>query len=349
MDRSKSIFESFSPLLLLALLLSHFGCSQKPAQEQAKPNLNLPVPAWVKECSAFPDKWYCGSGSSNAEAIGEMVNQIFVSVTSEYSQEIERNLIRQVEAESKKTEIINQKDVQKVEASSSNIEVSGTRFYQHPNGTFYAAVKREDLADFYRLKMSSLFSFAEKELAVVELQAEQCQNKAALNTIHVIEDSLRNASSLGFLLRVVGSDSSYMIKEKDFFQMASIMKMQLQSAISVYLDVSKSDYSDLDKRLYAQMQENGCNCAIAKKENADYLVTINAKLNNCNETGSGPVFCYANATVEVNNLRCKKTVSVKIPEAKGAWMKGNKEKATEEAFKKLTNSLAEKIIQTINQ
>jgi len=223
--------ESFSPLLLLALLLSHSGCSQKPAQEQTKLTHNQPVPDWVKECSASPDKWYCGSGSSNAEAIGEMVNQIVVSVTSEYSQEIERNLIQQVEAEIKKTEIINQKDVQKVEASSSNIEVSGTRFYQHPNGTFYAAVKREDLVSHYSYKIKELFGYAQTELERAKAEAKRGDNKAALAKANAVRDTLgNNADSWALILHIAGGSSSDVRSKKgDYLLQADSLRNHLQA------------------------------------------------------------------------------------------------------------------------
>jgi hypothetical protein len=97
------------------------------------------------------------------------------------------------------------------------------------------------------------------------------------------------------------------------------------------------------------MREKGCNCSIAEeKEDADFLIAIKPRVN-CSEDKYGQVFCYANAAVSVNNLKSKKNASVKVDEAKGIWTKGNKDKAAEEAFKKLTISIAEKINQTINQ
>ena len=140
-------------------------------------------------------------------------------------------------------------------------------------------------------------------------------------------------------------------KEKILWQKVNTAKIQLQNATAIYLDVSGYEkYSDMNEQLGAQMQENGCNCAIAKTmDEADYLVTIKTKLSRCNKNDNGTVYCYANANATVNNLKHKNTVNVKIPEAKGGWTNGNKDKATEEAFKELANFLSEKIIQTINQ
>jgi hypothetical protein len=181
---------------------------------------------------------------------------------------------------------------------------------------------------------------------LAEQQAEQGKKKAALEKILAVEDSMKNVGHWGFLLQIVESDNSYMAKEKDFMQKAGNMKMRFQNATSVYLDISGDD--DLS-RLGAQMQEKGCNCNMAEnRKNAEYLVSVKNKLSRCSGE-SGTVFCYANATVTVNNLKFQKPINVNIPEAKGGWVKGDREKASEEAFKKLTSSLAEKINQTINQ
>ena len=85
---------------------------------------------------------------------------------------------------------------------------------------------------------------------------------------------------------------------------------------------------------------------------ADYVVKIKVKLGNCIENTLnkfGETYCYANANVSVDNLKYKKPLEVKIPEAKGGWGNRNREKATDRAIKELTNNLAEKIIQSINK
>jgi len=168
-----------------------------------------------------------------------------------------------------------------------------------------------------------------------------------LDKIQTIEDSLKNVAYWGKLLQIVESDNSYIKREQDFWQRASNLKMLLQNGTSVYLDISGDN--DLEA-LSAEMQEKGCNCSVAEtKEDADYSVLIKSKLSSCNEAGNGLVFCYANATVAVNSQKHNKPISIKIPEAKGGSPNNNKDKATAEAFKKLTSSIAEKINQTINQ
>jgi len=226
-------------------------------------------------------------------------------------------------------------------------------YFDKKTGNIYgfAAVKKKDLANFYRSNINSIFAFADKELVRMEVLAEQGKKNQAFDKIQVIEDSLKNVGYWGSLLQAVESDNSYIKREQGLWLKLSDAKKSLDRGTAVYLDISgNDDYSDLDEQLGAQMQAKGCNCTIAEdKDNADYLVTIKTKLSRCNENSYSEVYCWVNATVTVNNQKFKKPVNVKIPEAKGGWTNGNKDKATEEAFKELTNSLAEKIIQTINQ
>ncbi|MCL2281878.1 MAG: hypothetical protein FWC26_01000 [Fibromonadales bacterium] len=243
--------------------------------------------------------------------------------------------------------------MQKITSTSNAVlaKMETHSYFDKKNGEIYgfAAVKKKDLANFYSMNINNLFAFADKEFAMAELLAEQGKKKTALDKILAAEDSLKNIGYWGFLLQVVGSNNPYAAKEKDYSQKAARMKSQLENAITVHLDVSGKDCGDLDELLGAQMQEKGCNCAVTKeKENANYLVSVKAKLSGCNESSQGNVFCYASATVTVNNLKSKKSVNVKVPEAKGGWTNGNKDKAAEEAFKILANSLAEHINKAIN-
>lgn len=94
--------------------------------------------------------------------------------------------------------------------------------------------------------------------------------------------------------------------------------------------------------------ENGCSCNFTdSKEDADYVIKVKASIARCNDAGNGNVFCWANATVDVQNVRTQKTLKPKIDEAKGGWTNGNKAKATEEAFNELADKIVEKIMPMI--
>ena len=336
----------FFPFLFLATFLH--------AQEQA--------PMWVQDSWRsvhYPNaEWYTGfardkaKGSPNKAKFKEMEKAAQNSLSESIVVTVQGSSAVQVSSrQTQNGETINKNYEQNIRTASNAVlaKVETYSYFDKESGYIYsfAAVRKKDLAEFYRSNINSLFSFAEKEFALAEQQAEQGRKKVALDKIQAVEDSLKNVGYWGSLLRIVESDNSYIKREQDFWQRAGDMKIQLQNGTSVYLDVSGDNNLEA---LSAEMQERGCNCSIAEtKEDADYLVTIKNKLSNCNEAGNGLVFCYANATVAVNSLKFNKPISVKIPEAKGGWANNNKDKATSETFKKLTSSLAEKINQTINQ
>jgi len=317
------------------------------------------APEWVNEswqASHYPkSEWYTGfaaymvNGQPDSEAYqaveqnaqGKLSESIIVRVQSTSNLQ---TAVRQTQ----KNETINKNYDQNIRTASNAVLTKvETRSYFDKKSSYiygFAAVKKKDLADFYRSGISSLFSFAEKEFALAEQQAGLGKKKAALDKIRAIEDSLKNVAYWSSLLQAVESDNSYFKHEQDFWQRAGDMKIQLQNGTSVYLDIS--GYSDLEA-LGAKMQEKGCNCSIAEaKEDADYWITIKTKLNNCNKNNNSIIYCYANANATVNNQKYKKPVNISA-EAKGGWVNGDK--AIEETFKELTNSIAEKIIQTINQ
>ena len=321
------------------------------------------APQWLDEfwrSIHYPkSEWYTGFATDRI-AKGQPDSKAYEAVEKTAQAKLSESIVVTVQGSSllqtssKQTqtgETISRDYDQSIKTASTAVlaKVEVKSHYDKKSGNIYgfAAVKKKDLAAFYRSSINTLLAFAEKEFALVEQQTSQGKKKAALDKIHAIEDSLKIIGYWSSLLQIVESDNSHAEREKIFWQKAGDLKMQLQNGTSVYLNISGDDSLEA---LGAEMQEKGCNCSIAEKEeDADYSVAIKSKLGNCTESGNGLVFCYANATVTVNSLKYGKPISVKIPEAKGGWPNNNKDKATAETFKKLTSSLAEKINQTINQ
>jgi len=256
--------------------------------------------------------------------------------------------------QTQKGETINTNYDQSIKTASNVVlaEVDVKSYFDKKSGYIYgfAAVKKKDLADFYRSGINSLFSFAEKEFIRAEVLAEQGKKNSAFERIQAIEDSLKNVAYYGSLLQTMESDNSYASREQDFWQRLNEAKKSFESGTIVYLNISGDN--SLEK-LSAEMQEKGCNCSITEKaSDADYVVKIKVKLGSCMENASskfGEIYCYASANVSINNIKYKKPLDVKIPDAKGGWGNRNREKATDQAIKELTNSVAEKIIQSINK
>ncbi|MDR0517714.1 MAG: hypothetical protein LBH25_11785 [Fibromonadaceae bacterium] len=320
---------------------------------------------WVEEswrATRYPkSEWYTGFvtdivkgqpdskvyQAAEKKAQGKLSESIMVSVQSTSTAQTQSKQIQGNETISK--------DYRQEITSTSNAvlaKVETSSYFDKKDNRIYAfaTVKKKDLADFYKSNINSLFAFADKEFAQAEQLAEQGKKKQALDKIHAIEDSLKAVGNWASLLQTVGGGNPYTEQEKALWQRAGNAKMQLQHGTAIYLDISSEDYGDLGWQLKAQMQEKGCNCSVAEnEEEADYSVSVKARLGSCSEAGNGLVFCHATATAALNNLKLRKTVSISIPEAKGGWANNDKAKASAEAFKKLTNSLAEKINQSINQ
>jgi hypothetical protein len=345
--------------LLIASILTQFACSQtKPLwTEEIRRNASHPASEWYTGFSQdiLEPKTKAAEALERLErdAQKRMIEGINVRISSKSTTETESNT-KQLGKNTAET--FEQRHKQAIQASA-NIEIANAEISSyHDKKTnhiyAFAAVKKKDLANFYRSKINSLFSLINREFTLADQLTEHGKKNVALAKIYAIEDSLKNISYWNSYLQAVESDNSHIAKETVLWQKANEAKIQLQNGTAIYLDISgnEENYSNLDEQLGAQMQEKGCNCTIAEeKEAADYTVTIKAKLSRCNENPYGEVYCYANADAIVNNPKFKKPVNIKIPEAKGGWANGNKDKATEEAYKELTNFLAEKIIQTITQ
>jgi len=314
----------------------------------------------------YPSKeWYTGfasdktKGSPNKEKFKEMERAAQSSLSESIivnirAASIIENTSTQKQSGKDYSEEINKNQKQTITSSSDAVlaNMETYSYFDKESGYIYgfAAVKKKDLADFYKSSINSLFSFAEKELIRMEVLAEQGKKNSAFGRIQVIEDSLKNVAYWGSLLQAVERDNSYIKREQDFWQKLNEAKKFLEHGTSVYLDISGDN--DLES-LGAEMQDKGCNCTIVENaSDADYVVKIKVKLGNCIENTLnkfGEIYCYANANVSVDNLKYKKPLEVKIPEAKGGWGNRNREKATDRAIKELTNNLAEKIIQSINK
>ena len=327
------------------------------------------APSWLEESwrnrNYQKTEWYTGFAIDKITGLPN--SNTYKAIEKEAQNKLSESIVVTIQGSSAVQ--VSVKQTQRGEAINTNYDkniittstavlakVDVKSYFDKKTGYIYgfAAVKKRDLADFYRSNINSLFVFADKEFIRMELLEEQGKKNSAFERIQIIEDSLKNVSYWGTLLQTVESDNSYIKREQDFWQKLNDAKKSLEYSTSVYLDVSGiADSQYFTEKLGAQMQEKQCNCAIIKNaRDADYDVKIRIRIGNCieNKTNNfGQVYCYAGATATMNNQKFQRPLDVKIPEAKGGWGNRNKEKATEEAIKELTNSLAEKIIQSINK
>jgi hypothetical protein len=150
--------------------------------------------------------------------------------------------VQQTQRGENKNETINRDYAKKVTSTSNAVlaKMETHSYFDKQSGYIYgfAAVRKKDLANFYRSNINSLFAFAEKEFIRVEVLAEQGKKNSAFGRIQAIEDSLKNVNYWGAMLQAVESDNSYRKQEQDFWQRINDVKKSLEHGTSVYLDIS---------------------------------------------------------------------------------------------------------------
>ena len=324
------------------------------------------APMWLQDgwrVSRYPtEEWY--TGFSRDKAKGNPGKAKFSAIEKDAQTKLSESISVQIQGTAVVKNAENQKssgknyssgtstDYKQIIKSASDAVLAKMETYSYfdkESGYIYgfAAVRKKDLADFYSSKINSLYSFADNEFSLSEQLSESGKKKSALNKIAVIEDSLARVNYWENLLQAVMGATSHN-RSAEMQKKINTAKIELENGTAVYLNISGSEY--VANELAGTLQEQGCNCSIAESvDEADYSVTVNAKLSRCNNATVEELYCYANATVKLLNTKIKKTISVKIPEVKGGSANNNKEKATEKAFKKLTDGISQQLVKEITK
>ncbi|MDR1830331.1 MAG: hypothetical protein LBQ76_06120 [Candidatus Fibromonas sp.] len=331
--------------------------------------LALPVlaqnafPQWVEESwrtARYPNsEWYTGFARDNIK--GQPNSETYQAIEKDAQNKLSESIQVKIQSstavqtssrQNSLGESINTdyKQTTKTQTNAVLAKVDSKSYFDKKTSYIYgfAAVRKKDLAEFYTAKINGLFSFAENEFSIASQLAESGKRKNALDKIKAAEDSLSKVGYWEDLLNVVTSAAAYSKRSVEIRQKINTAKIAFENGTAIYLDISGSEY--LAEKLGAVMQEKGCNCFIAENaDEANYTITVNAKLNRCNQADFGEVYCFANANVSMRNPKTKKNISVEIPEAKGAWVNGNSEKATEESFKELAANIAQKLVKEMEK
>jgi hypothetical protein len=334
--------------------------------------LALPVlaqnsaPQWVDESwrtARYPNtEWYTGfardkaKGSPNQakfkaiekDAQNSLSESIVVHIQGASS--VENTSIQQQNGKNHSETIT--RNYKQAITTASNAVVAKMETYSHFDKESdyiygFAAVRKRDLAEFYRTKIDNLLSFAENEFSLANQLAEIGKKKSALNKINAISDSLLRIDYWRNLLQAVASITADS-HSAEIMRKINTAKISLENSIIIYLKVSGNEY--VAEELPAMLQEKGCNCTVSEMAGeADYSITVNTKFNRCKRADIDEVYCYASANVSVENVKTKRPVSVKVPEGKGGWAGDNKDRATEKAFEDLTANIAEKILKEMEK
>lgn len=241
--------------------------------------------------------------------------------------------------------------------TTSQTEVVGSKVdsYYSPQEAMafaFAYVSKNELKNYYQNQISFYLNQVESSLATAaELADKGYKMKARSECLAVVDAFAAIAYAQDLLAAIDGSVTDVVLQQSRSGRLRNELVqniVDLENSIYVFLECSEmvngQSVVHIADRLPGMLTEQGCGCNFTDiKEEADYVIKVNARLSRCQDAPDNIVFCYANATVSVLNTGTQKTLMPKISETKGGWTQRNRANATEEAF----NELAEKIVEAV--
>ncbi|MDL2305482.1 LPP20 family lipoprotein [Bacteroides sp. OttesenSCG-928-D19] len=245
--------------------------------------------------------------------------------------------------------------------TTSQAEVTGSKVNTYYNNTTrtgyaFAYVSRAELTSYYQKQISLWLNKVDGALQTAEQLAQKGYKMKARKECESVIDLFAQVIYAQDLLTAVdeqANDNTLQQSRSERLRNTLIQTLtDLENSIYLYIEcnemVNGQSVVHIADRLPGLITENGGECNFTDlKEEADYVIKVNARLARCNDAPDNVVFCYANATVSVYNVYTKKTLTPTIAETKGGWTNGNKAKATEEAFNELAEKIAEKVLPMI--
>jgi len=310
--------------------------------------LALPVfaqgiaPEWVNESwrsSHYPKaEWYTGFEMDKVKE--EPDSKAYQAVEKNAQNRLSESIVITVQGSSsiqtsakqtEKGETISKNFDKSIKIASNtvlaNMEVK--HYFDKKTGYIYgfAAVKKKDLADFYKSNINNLFSFAEKELSLAE-QFTEAQK------IKTVEDSLKKVSFWGSMLRAVENDNSYTEREMELWKRLNYAKTSFQSGSGIFLQDTVKDSNPLAAELTkvlsqkVALSKGVCTLGITAAVESD-------KKPSCSDSMVG-VICVANTQLIIAQCKDgKKTI------LKGSIVgadKNSEEMATKQIFRKIESA-----------
>jgi hypothetical protein len=245
--------------------------------------------------------------------------------------------------------------------TTSQTEVTGSKmetWYDSKMHTVYAFAfaSKAELSAYYQNQVSLWLNKVESALQTAgELFEKGYKMNARKQCESVIEAFAKVSCAQDLLTAIDEHIDSTALQQNRSERLRNILVQTisgLENSIYVYIECHETMNGEkvvhIADRLPGMITGQDCNCNFTRlQEEADYVIKVNARLTRCNDTPGDLVFCYANATASVYNVHTQKTLIPEIPESKGGWADKNRAKATEEAFNRLANKIAEKVIPLI--
>ncbi len=245
-------------------------------------------------------------------------------------------------------------------ASQTDVVASKVQTYYDASKRLYYAfayVSREELKMYYQNQITLYINKVEGALMTAsDFAAKGMKLKARQECLAVVDAFAYIAYSQDLLTAIdpFASESTLQQVRSERLRNRLVQTIaDLENSIYVYIECSEmvngqSVVHIADRLPGLLTEQEGLGCVIADDAStADYIITIHARLDRCQDAPNNVVFCYATATLSVLNTHTQKVQKPKLSEAKGGWTNGNRANATEEAFDDLAKQIAEKVIPLI--
>jgi hypothetical protein len=344
-------------------------------------------PLWVEDAYRelhYPaEQWYTGfvhdrlnPGANIANALkvlernaqNQLAESIIVHI--EGGSRLE-NTSRQRQSSGRSSEVITTEYLQvvKTATSATTVKTEIKSYHDSSTGTLYAfaAVKRADLANFYRKQINVDLSKVETALGVSEQLVAAGKKMSARRKCEEAKSILDNTDSCCALLIAVDTDSNesalQIERSQGLQRMVEQLLIDLEQSTFVYVDCKyeskgyKNDAFGHDPGIFCDMitqalSENECSVT-DNREEADYELTlITSTMQRSDGSGQyGIISYYANVRGNLyNRLTRKKTVDFSIYNDPDVYAAGKTpEIAATKAFKlpALSKKVLEKILPKI--
>lgn len=245
--------------------------------------------------------------------------------------------------------------------TTSQTEVVGSKintYFDSRNSLIYAFayVSKTELKSYYQNQISLHLNKVEGILnTATELAEKGYKIKARTYCLSAADDLAAIVYAQDLLTAIDDDVTDTTLQQMRAEQLRNDLIQtiaDLENSIFLYLEceelVNGQSVIYIADRLPGLLTEQGCGCNFTDvKEEADYILNIDARLSRCQDAPDNIVFCYANATVSLTNTHTGKTLKPRVPETKGGWTDRNKANATEEAFDELSEKIVEGVLPMI--
>ncbi len=244
----------------------------------------------------------------------------------------------------------------------SQTEVVGSKvqtYYSPTNSIVYAFayVSREELKMYYQNQISLYINKVEGALMTASnLSSQGMKIKARQECLGVV-DAFANIAYAQDLLTAVdpyASETTLQLIRSERLRSRLVQTLaDLENSIYVYIDCTETVNGQTvvhiaDRLPGLLIAQEGVGCVIADDPSmADYIIKVKARLDRIQDAPNNVVFAYAQATLTVTNTHTQKVQQPQISETKGGWTNGNRANATVDAFNKLADKIAEKVLPLI--